>query len=520
VSEGFALRAPWYVRERGGFDLRDPRALRPTIQMYDSTRFMDEVMANPADSLAFGLDDRWSYPVPVTPGGAGTGIRRFATSRLVHTRMRKLYQPSHNRFYLVVVEVFCDVPGLPRAGSHRDIAVTMVMRRRHTSTAAGLRPVRKLAKALMSDLAREQLEGSEVGTPDLDVGDLLFAHEAERDRFELDHGPLIEALGATHEEWGWVPGHGGGWREAPAGPAGALPIPDEEQLPMFRLPPRPGCDPDRTRSLWCGLVPTYSSDHWTDKAGDVRPKLDDRSIYEMRCVVTQAPAPGHEHCPPKQFASSATRPFRLAAALDPDGTKNRTISITAPDLRRLAAHATRKPGTGGLRITTPPGSGLGPVDFKKIPSAGASSPKGGPICTFAFELFFIVALFLFLLFLPIVVLLFQLWWMLALRFCIPPSLAFSTVEQFFAGIAPPGPKRTLADVVPGSAVDEALGEVLGVPAPTAALRTPGSQSLAEPDLVVDLVDAIDPTGIEPSLPDPRHLPIPPDPLCDAGATGG
>lgn len=514
MSEGFALRAPWYVRERGGFDLRDPRALRPTIQMYDTTSFVEQVIKNPANSLRFGLDDRWSYPVPVTPGGAGTGIKRFMTSRLVHTRMRKLYQPAHNRYYLIVVEVFCDLPGLPRAGSHHDITVSMVMRRRHASTAAGLRPVRKLARALMQELAQAQIPDAEVGTPDLDVGDLLFTQEAERARFERDHGSLIEALQVQYQEWGWIPGPGGGWRETGPGPDGALPLPGEEELPMFRLAPRPGCEPDKTRSLWCGLVPTYSSDHWTDETDDVVAKLDDRSIYELRCIVTQPPPPGHEHCPPKRYASAPTRPFRLAAAYDPDGTKNRTISITAPDLRRLAARATQKQGTGGMRITTPPQSGLGPVAFKGIPGAGLGNPKGGPICTFAFELFFIVALFLFLLFLPIVVFMFQLWWMLALRFCLPPSLAFTTVEQFFAGIAPPGPPRTLADVAAGSAVDEALGEVLGVPNAATALREPGSQSLAQPNLVVDLVNATDPTDIKPSLPDPPHLRTPADPLCD------
>jgi hypothetical protein len=56
-----------------------------------------------------------------------------------------------------------------------------------------------------------------------------------------------------------------------------------------------------------------------------------------------------------------------------------------------------------------PGSGDGAVG------------TGGGACTFALELFFIVAFFLFLMFLPIVVFAFQLWWMLALRFCIPPG---------------------------------------------------------------------------------------------------
>ena len=68
---------------------------------------------------------------------------------------------------------------------------------------------------------------------------------------------------------------------------------------MWRLPPRPGLRrPTRTRSLWFGLVPTYSADHWTDEPdGTVQPKLDDRAIYELRCIVTQPPAAGSRALP-------------------------------------------------------------------------------------------------------------------------------------------------------------------------------------------------------------------------------
>jgi hypothetical protein len=44
------------------------------------------------------------------------------------------------------------------------------------------------------------------------------------------------------------------------------------------------------------------------------------------------------------------------------------------------------------------------------------------ICSFALPLITIVAYFLLRLFLPIVVFIFQLWFLLALRFCIPPSI--------------------------------------------------------------------------------------------------
>ena len=110
----FAFRSPWYVREREHAGLRDPRALRPAIQMYDSPRFAQQVTHDPRDSLAFTCDDKWSFPVPVAFPGTGSGRARFPTYRMCRTGLRKLYQPNHNRFYLIVAELFCDEPGLPR----------------------------------------------------------------------------------------------------------------------------------------------------------------------------------------------------------------------------------------------------------------------------------------------------------------------------------------------------------------------------------------------------------------------
>ncbi len=69
------LRAPWYVRERRGLDLRDPRALRPVVQMYDRTDFVDQMIEDPADSLASGWTTAGATRVP-RPRRPRTGIRR------------------------------------------------------------------------------------------------------------------------------------------------------------------------------------------------------------------------------------------------------------------------------------------------------------------------------------------------------------------------------------------------------------------------------------------------------------
>jgi len=94
-----------------------------------------------------------------------------------------------------------------------------------------------------------------------------------------------------------------------------------------------------------------------------------------------------------------------------------------PDLAQLHADAVRLSpgGTGGVRFSSPPQSALNfTSDGTKATPAG--QPAGTQICSFAIPLITIVAYFVLKLFLPIVVFVFQLWFLLALRFCIPPSV--------------------------------------------------------------------------------------------------
>lgn len=513
----FALRAPWYVRERGRFGLRDPRALRPNIQMYDGTDFVKRLLADPRDSLAFGDDDKWSYPVPVTPSTHASGRERFATSKFVTTSLRKLYQPSHNRFYVVVVEVFCDQPGLPRAGSHRDINVGFYMRRQRTSVSGARAPTRRLARNLLVELAARQhvaFTGAEL--PE-DIRDLWWADHAWRAQFEKDHNKLFEQVVATSDQQGWF-GRSGWQALSAAGPDDV-----EEAFPMWRLPRRTDdCDAAATRSTWFGIIPTYSSEHEV-RAGTSEPKLDDRAIYQLTCFVQQPPPPGREHCPPKLFIGHPSEPFRLASPMDPQGTKKRTTTITLPDLRRMAASAGQKQGPGGVRIVTPPQSQLVVNPFKGVPAPGSGAiGAGGGVCTFALELFFLVAFFLFLLFLPIVVFAFQLWWMLALRFCIPPSVSFSLLADFFAQ------GKLLAQLEADAALDAQFNVQFGtdVSALAPGDRTPdwaeqldsavddaGNPIFSnDPNFVNGLLVGTDPGAAVPPTPPPLET-KPHDPLC-------
>ncbi len=506
VEHGFQLRAPWYVCRRGGFDRFAPQAGAPALQKYDSPGFVQVLTADPRVSLTFDqVQDVWSYPVAVAP--TGSGRLRFATHRLVRTRLRKLYQPSHSRFYAVVVELFCDQPGLPRPGAAEQPVVKLVMRRQTFRTAAPRTAVRKLAKKLTADLLAAHHQGAK---PEhlhaSDVDNLLWADLAYRARFEADNAELLAQLGAVPAVEAWMVGdEGAQWRAVGTSRADGKPD-HEQELPMWRIPNPPGtCEAAATRSLWFGLVPTFSGEH--DDQG--APKLDDQAVYEILCVARRPPAPGHEHCPPQESWSAPTEPFRLAAFYDPEGTKNRKVSITMPDLRAVAARAGAPAGPGGVAVTSPPGSQLSFDPNNGSPKNPALPPGGTTprICTFALELLMIVAFFVFSLFLPVVVFLFQLWWLLLLRFCLPPdAVAMAALQVYFAS------SSTLSGM--GANEQQAMDTLLGAKGATAGLLLGGS-GFQDTD-GRDLFTAIDPTTALTSPPPPAMESSPPDPLCGAG----
>jgi hypothetical protein len=190
-------------------------------------------------------------------------------------------------------------------------------------------------------------------------------------------------------------------------------------------------------------------------------------------------------------------------------------------------------GPGGLRITTPPQSQFVFNPFKGIPESGKGAiGAGGAVCTFAFELFFMIAFFLFIMFLPIVVLAFQLWWMLALRFCIPPSIAFDATANFFAEAG------LLADFEADAGVEfgarfgltptQALDQVFGTDSTALAPADQGDSWLAalddakddagtpifagDPNFVNALILSTDPDDALPPAPPPLET-KPDDPLC-------
>ena len=377
----------------------------------------------------------------------------------------------------------------------------------------------------MLDLYKEQHDGVPAAVTDAtDLEDLWWADMAARERFAEGHADLLNAVTAHVDVQSWLVNSTTGkgrW----AALADKKPNEAEETFRMWRLPDRPdACAAANTRSLWFGLVPTYSADHWLDPDpaahGRPVPKLDDHAIYELVCSVTQPPPAGQEHCPPKIWWSARTELFRLAAAYDPEGTKNRQVSITAPDFRALAARAGQPAGPGGLAINTPPGSHMKFNPFDGIPKPGSGSATGGAtVCTFAFELFFIVALFLFLMFLPIVVFAFQLWWMLALRFCfLRLDARFNALAHFFAGAHADFLLDLKGDVKASAALDAIMGVTVppgsgqdGIAASLYALPSFKAEYNNKTDLE-DLVSVVDPAlAVAPT--EPAHEAEPKDPLC-------
>ncbi|KJK59275.1 hypothetical protein [Saccharothrix sp. ST-888] len=512
VEHGFKLRAPWYVCERGGYDRFSPAAERPAVQKYDTAEYVQRLLADPRDSLTFdAAEDVWSYPVAVPAARRGAGRLRFATHQLVRTELRKLYQPSHDRFYAVAVELFCDRPGLPRPSPADELEVGLVMRRLTMRVTARPLVVRRLARQLTARLLAAQSAGAKPESlRESDVDDVVWADAAHR--LSLDPGDTYwrDRLGLTEVVEGWVVGPTGRGRWQPVGPDGA---PEDQVLPMWRLPnPGQKCAAAATRSLWFGPVPTFSGEHDADGA----PKLDEEAVYQLRCFVRRKSAPGDGRCPPQVSWSAPTEPFRLAAFFDPQGSKNRQVSVRLPDFRTLAARAGQPPGPGGAVVTSPPQSQLSFDPGGGIPSGGSVGGTSPRVCTFAIELLTIVAFFVFSLFLPVVVFLFQLWWLLALRFCLPPAAAaMALLKAYFAG------GGTLADLpptapgppAPPSADRTMLDALLGAPGASARLAAADSKFPAAD--AAELPAALDPT----TAARPAEPPVecsPPDPLCGGG----
>lgn len=446
------LVAPWYRWARQQEELGlEPRRTRPVLQKYEDSKFVDAFLADPQHSLAW-TDDDWVYETAVlaaatVPSGPLAGKvaepavkrgARFERYLAQKTSIRKLFLDTHKRFYLVVCELHCDVPGFPRAGRDEVCQAGFVLRRRYVSYPGEAEPE---AVAILKELSKAQLELAKLERRPAAKRALRRwesfpapnANGAVRQRRSVLRGAIArqrKALrhwatehGAEHVHAGWIAGERRGtgeWQVVEEEPQVLL----EDSFPLFPLVPHPGDDANAGTgsTIYFGVVPTASSD--TDPGG--LPRFDDNHLYEARCFVRRH----HEPCPRtadandcngELFWSAPTEAFRLAQVFDPVGTAHRPVHVKLPDFPTLAAAAATRPvgALSPIAMEQPPRSSL---KFSPGMPPSGGSVGDGQICFMAIPLVTIVAWFVLNLFLPIVVFLFGLWFLLRLKFCLPPSL--------------------------------------------------------------------------------------------------
>lgn len=466
MSDGrpWLLVAPWY-RWPQPTDPNSGRYSRPVFQKYETANLVNEFLKNPRHSLVF-LDEDFVHDVVQLPDPVPKLFlnrrRRLSDLGLAKTDVRKIFLTTHKRFYLVVCELHCDAPGLPTARRDDACEAGFVVRRR---VVAASRPVLAEGGKIVGALAKTQLQLTKlagatgglkvmrrearhviatppptvqpatatvgVGVAGPTVGAaarhrVVLETKLEEHRQQLREWATVHKVRLTLE--GWVPSgfqDVGAWKPVDETPAAI----DEEIFPLYPLVPDPK-KPEhagRGRTIYFGLLPTGSSE--TDTAGTAR--FDDRSLYEVRCFVRR-----HDPRCPKKLErgdchgevvwSLPTEPYRLAAQFDLVGTSNRPVTIQLPDLKALEAQAAAMPrGRGApVQMVAPEGSSLEvrvPNMATMLPIKG--SPGGGAICSFSIPLITIVATFVLNLFLPIVVFVFSLYWMLLLKFCLPPNVS-------------------------------------------------------------------------------------------------
>ncbi len=467
------LVAPWWhwPTEPTGHG----RTSYPAFQKYETSDLANAFLADPQRRLAFlpQVDE----VVQIEPGAHPWDLPTRAP-----TGMRKLFLATHHRHYLVTCELHCDATGFPQVTRDQVCQAGFVVRRRSVrrwpprssrrggSCCAAL-PAPAAAWRRASASSPWPRSPRAAGAP---LAQLRARHGAAA-AVVAQQATAVRAwassTSAARALEGWVPqgmaggtyvdlppcagapgsaGSGAGSGGSGSGSAAPVPLagvgrwtgvdeePEELTEAWFPLSPLVADPTDPTSdaagaTIFFGVVPTGSSD--LDPSGTAR--FDDEHVYEIRCFVRRhkpaCPRTGPQcHCP--LVWSEPTEAYQLATHFDLQGTANRPVTIQLPDLNALKGDA----------LGLPLGSAAGVVmksPQRLMPKAGfppGGSIGGAEICSFSIPLITIVATFVFSLFLPIVVLVFQLWFLLALKFCIPPEVNFDAQLAAALATATPG----------------------------------------------------------------------------------
>jgi hypothetical protein len=411
------------------------------FQKYETADLVNEFLKDPQHSLKLLDEDFYHEVRPRTPPLPllGTLQQSLSLNVLVKTDTRLLFLDAHKRFYLVVAELHCDTAGFPNGDRDKVCEAGFVIRRRVADVPGA---ANREAGDALRELALAKLEFAKANEPLLNrkAGVALHGQRGELlARYQTAAAELQEVAdrwGIRVQLQGWMPAgfeHVGSWVEVDETPQVIV----EEIQPLYPLIPDPRVKGHSGlgRAIYFGVVPTARAD--TDPLGAAR--FDERSIYEIRCFVRRhrPPCPKlrkRNDCKGELVWSRRTEPYRIAAQTDLIGTSNRPVTIQLPDIPALEAQAAAlKPGQGApVRMVAPAASNL---DFRvDTANLKAKSPgRSAAICSFSIPLITIVATFVFKLFLPVVTFVFGLFFLLKLRFCIPPS--FSLSADVAAGLA-------------------------------------------------------------------------------------
>jgi hypothetical protein len=440
----WTLVAPWW-RWGSPTDPRRGRLTRPVFQKYESPTLVNDFLKDPQRCLKFVDDDvvhfaRSTGAVP--PDAVKTRLSEYEYVK-DPLSTRKIFLDTHKRHYLVVCSIHCDAPGFPRAARNRICEVGFVVRRRTAdlppaALEPGAKVLQQLATAEMqtAELAGRAAEFAGLVGPSLSGAVAGAKGEAIARRRDSTRAVLAAAQ-TRFDEWvarfgvvpslqGWFKssnGHDkiGSWKTVDETPA-ELGL--ESTFPMYPLIPDRN---DRSHAghfgtIYFGVLPVGTGD--TDDRGNAR--FDDDHVYEVRCYVIRHKGPHTSgtpcKCPDRMFWGPPTEPYQLAGHFDLIGTANRPVTVQLPSLHVLAAQA--KPSLG-LGFKKPVGSLIVKGDKDGKPAESSLSTKF-EICFFSIPLITIVAMFVFELFLPVVVILFGLYFLLKLKFCIPPAVSVET----------------------------------------------------------------------------------------------
>lgn len=446
---------------------RTARATVPVFQKYDTSDCVNAFIKDPQHCLTFVEEDFVQYleRLPDLPALAAPFVgrkRRLSDMHLVTTQIRKIFLDTHRRFYLVVCELHCDAPGMPSVNRQDVCQAGFAVRRLRTifdkaGERAAVKHLRGISAAIVNMSiaenfaskpardARHRGAGSESAMVTTALSAAANPAQAQASTHLVSARRRLlqwaELYGARVAVEGWMPTqheHVGSWQDT----TNPVDVVAETVYPLYPLVPDPRAlkHAGQGRTIYFGLVTTGGAD--VDAFGN--PRFDDQNLYEVRCFVRR-----HDPRCPKQAGtqdchgpltwSGPTEQYRIAAHFDLKGTSNRPVTIQLPDVPSLQAQAAAlKPGEGTpVKMVSPAGSAFQFPQNGQIPGSGSmnASPE---VCSFSIPLITIVATFVFNLFLPIVVLVFGLWFLLKLKFCLPPSADVQSQLTAELALLPPG----------------------------------------------------------------------------------